>query len=437
MSAFHAETSFDLGPAPAGSPRSLLLVSLDGVSASALQLYGGRATLPILADLAREGVRFEAATGTTPASCAAQWALWSGVLPAAHGDVPLLHGSTWTGPTIPEIAARSGYQTAAFVSEEALRDSSCGLKRAFSRYEEPGPDGPRTAPATAQRAADWLQAQAGRPFVAFVQLSDAAYPYTPAPPFDTRYDPAYSGALHGDAASLEPYRKGTATLSGRDRAHIYALYQGEISALQDALQQVVHAAPPETLVVVVADHGQFFGAGTTFDPRQTLFEEVLNVPLVLRGPGLPPGSTVAAPVSLVDLAPTLLDLMGLPVDKGMMGQSRAALARGEPGAVGTPVCYAVTDPWGPTPLFSTRTDARKLVVDQHGGEVFDLYTDPAERDPGLPASGEVEAAQTAYAALIQATQARQTTAPATLLPEGPDCDRLAALGYIRPCAAIP
>jgi len=440
--AFFATPTFDLLPAPPGPQRSLLFISLDTVSASALALYGGRAELPALEGLAAQGVRFEAAISPFPETCPTHWAMWTGVLPAAHGNLPAQSGSIYSGPTLAEIARDKGYDTGAFVGGVTLVDVNCGLSRGFSVYDDrfniDAADMKRPAAQTTQAALSWLQQRGSRPFVAFVHYFDAHFPYLPPPPFDTRYDATYRGTLTGDDAALRPYRDGGRTPEPRDVAHIYSLYQGEIAALDADIARLLASVPPETIVVITADHGESFGHNYWFNHKDALWDEVINVPLVLRAPGLPAGGVVTAPVGLIDLAPTLAALMGLPADRGMMGESRVALAQGAAGATGAAVVYAITDPWGTRPQLAARSADRKIILEADGsGLAYDLGADPAEVDPGTLRGDEGTAARAAYTALIEAARPRQVAAPGApgLSPE--ECRRLEALGYTHGCPAAP
>ena len=151
----------------------------------------------------------------------------------------------------------------------------------------------------------------------------------------------------------------------------------------------------DTLLVVTSDHGEEFLEHGNVGHGATPYEEVLRVPLVVRGPGVPAGRRVAAPVGLVDLAPTLLDLLDLPAPDGAMGRSFADLVRGG----------SADESWSRRPLFSeawfcwahtpsgrrrveqptlaVRVGARKLIRFREGSgfryEYYDLGRDPAER----------------------------------------------------------
>jgi len=259
--AFRATPTFDLLPVPPVEQRSIVLVSLDTVRADRLGAYGGRAETPSLTAMAARGARFDQAVTHFPETCLSHWAMHSGVPPEAHGDAPAVSGSTYSGPTLAEIAQRSGYATAAFIGGVTLTDASCGMARGFDRYDDrfrvDRADMKRPGREVTQRAVAWMGQQQG-PYFAFLHYFDAHFPYTPSPPWDTRYDPDYQGSLTGSDRDLRPYRDGDQTPTAADLAHVLALYDGELSELDALLRPVLDAAGPDALVLVTADHGESF-----------------------------------------------------------------------------------------------------------------------------------------------------------------------------------
>jgi len=169
-------------------------------------------------------------------------------------------------------------------------------------------------------------ARSGRPWFLFAHFFDAHCDYVPPPPYDTRFDPDYAGAFTGrnclrdaSVALPDPEAPGSVirTLSDRDLEHVVALYEGEVAwvdahigAMLQALDRLNLTAT--TLVVIVGDHGEEFFEHRNIGHRHALYEESVRVPLLLRLPGvLPAGAAVHGPVSVTDLFPTVLDIVGL------------------------------------------------------------------------------------------------------------------------------
>jgi arylsulfatase len=429
---FHATPTFDLEGAPAASPRSIVLVSLDTVSAERLGVYGGRAETPTLSAFAGSGARFDQAITHFPETCLSHWSMVTGVPPEAHGDAPALRGSRTTLPTVAEIASRHGYATAGFIGGVTLTDVSCGFGRGFKIFDDHFPldeaDLRRPGAEVTRRAADWIGQQKG-PYLAFVHYFDAHFPYTPAPPWDTRYDPDYEGRIDGSDAVLRPYRDGAETPSPRDIEHVLALYDGELSELDALLAPVLEAAGPDAVVLITADHGESFHHDYWFNHRDGLWDDIVRVPLLLRGPGVPAGAVIDQQVGLIDVAPTLLDLAGLPIDRRTAGRSLAPLLRGESG--GRAVVFSTTDPSTGAPQRSRRTLEQKVILRETGALVYDLANDPAEAR-ALGAAVDADAIRAAYAETLAPFTALQAPAPVvpTMSPE--EAERLRALGYLDP-----
>ncbi len=185
-------------------------------------------------------------------------------------------------------------------------------------------------------------AHEGRPWFLFAHFFDAHCDYVPPPPYDTRFDPDYRGTFTGancmggpEVGSPDPASPGALlrTLGDRDLEHAFALYEGEVGWVDDHLGTILRALDQsgmadDTLVIVVADHGEEFFEHAGLGHRRTLYDEVVRVPMVLRLPHvLPAGRTVTGPVSLTDLVPTVEELLGPPAAPTVGSTSFAATLR--------------------------------------------------------------------------------------------------------------
>jgi arylsulfatase A-like enzyme len=351
---------------------NVLLISLDSTRRDLLSAYGrvprhapGERTSPHLDRLAAGGVLFEDASATSSWTLPSHVALFT-------GEPELVHRVDLDGqraseelPFLAEVLREHGYRTAGFASAPYL-DPAFGFDRGFERYEMLY--GPELAEAQAvarrsaagvdegsgpgaiagiveasqalelasqqDRSADVVSeavvaelercAAQGDPFFVFAHYFDPHYDYLPPAPDDARFDPAYSGAMTGerfyfreDVATFEEDGSRRRTVNDRDLEHLLALYEGELAATDAAIGRVLErldalGLAEDTLVVVVADHGDEFFEHGGIGHRRTLFEEVLRVPLILRLPGrLPAGRRVAGSVPLTSVAPTILHLSGV------------------------------------------------------------------------------------------------------------------------------
>lgn len=428
---FHLAPTLELQPTD-GPARNLLIISLDTVRADRLGVYGGPAETPTLTALAAQGTRFDAAMTQFPETCLSHWSMLTGVLPEVHGNAPAHAGSRYLGPTLAELAAHAGYATAAFIGGVTLQDSVCGLARGFGVYDDQFPIDPtdmrRPGREVTRAATTWIEAQE-RPWFAFVHYFDAHFPYTPAPPWDTRYDPDYRGRLTGSDVDLRPYRDGGEVPTPRDLAHVLALYDGELSELDAAIAPLIAAVGADTVVVVTSDHGESFEHGYYFNHRDGLWDDVLHVPWIVRAPGVTAGGRVAAQVGLVDLAPTVAVLAGLPLDARMQGTSRVPELEGTRTS-GEDMHYALTDPWRPLAQFAARTPTSKVIWTEESAWVYDLRNDPVEEAPREAPPDSFAGVRQAYRDRIEALAPHRGEAPQQdrFISEE-EAARLEALGY--------
>ncbi len=433
-------------PAPApspGTPPHLLLVGVDTLRADHLGCHGwGRPTSPRLDALAAGGTRFADVMAPAP------WTLpsFAGALTAL---APGLHGAYLGGdvrnmdkqapgrlrPGVVTLAAHlraQGYLTAAFYANQFF---GFGLAESFEThaYHNLPADDMLTM------AHDWLRRHADRPCFCFVLVNDPHEPTTPpwedlAPFLPT---PAPTDAQLAELArwggTVWPHLgRADAADAGDVQAALkvkLAIYDATIrqvdraiGRLQDRLEAA--ALADRTLVSVFSDHGEEFldhaawAAQWDHDPRglrgighgQSHFQELLHVPWVSWGPGVPKGVTVASPASLLDLAPTVLDWLGLPplppaarpadlppeLASALVGRSLAALAaRPAPSAMEMParVRLAEAIAYGPD-LVAVRQGPWKLIAARDGRPLalFDLAADPGERHDAAATQPEALAA---------------------------------------------
>ena len=403
-------------------PRGVLLISIDSLRADHLSCYGyqsatapGIDTSPVIdARLAAEGTLFDAAISTTSWTVPAHMAMLSGQPDRVHGVIEptsrLPQGRTLLAQTF----QGAGWQTAGFYSGPNL-DPWFGFGRGFDTYvdctsvgvdaskfgatdaegrralremEEAGHRG-HTGPQVADEFEAWLGATNDAPFFAFVHLWDVHYAYEPPPEFDV-FNPGYTGAQKGVGV---PQLK-LDGMDPADAAHIVALYDGEIRFTDHTVGRLLDALEArglldDTLVILTSDHGEEFGEHGRFGHNKTLYDEVVHVPLILRWPGqVPANARVAEQVSLVGLAPTILELAALPRDTTHLGRSFVGAFRDGSDFAEEPapleLAFGRPDPAqqrAAMEALRTRTD--KVVRNRPGTApiVFDLAADPGEHTP--------------------------------------------------------
>jgi arylsulfatase A-like enzyme len=344
-------------PPPSEPPLDIILISLDSVRGDAISFRDPEAT-PNLTELAKRGTIFSQAISGTSWTLPAHVQMMTGAPPVLHGveDHDIL-----IDPLMPLLAERlgeAGYFTAGFFTVGYLW-GDYGFSRGFDVYEsaierhhldlEDASHAPRgiaapeatdevaagerlSSPLVRERVDRLLEnLQPEEPLFLFMHFFDPHYDYIPPAPYDTRFDPDYSGTLDGrgylgntriwDATANPPRRIGE-----RDLEHLIALYRGEIAWTDQVIGEIFDRLAEvgrleRALVVVTADHGEEFFEHQRRGHRQTLYDEVLRVPLLVRPPAGAAAREVRAQVSLSDLMPTLLDYAGAETPDSVHGRS--------------------------------------------------------------------------------------------------------------------
>jgi arylsulfatase A-like enzyme/predicted Zn-dependent protease len=344
-------------------PLSVLLVTLDTTRADRLGCYGrAGAETPHLDALAARGVLFRQAYSHVPLTCPSHTSLLTGRLPTRHGVRD--NGGYVLAPEIPTVAERfaaAGHRTGAFVSAFVL-DHRFGLDRGFASYHDRVPPGRAAdqgdpshravrAEETVGRAMEWLAADPARPFFLWVHLFDPHHPYEPPEPYASRFrENPYEGEL--------------------------AYADAQLGRLLDA------AAARGALVAVMGDHGEGLGDHQELTHSYFIYDNTQHVPFLLALPGhLPGGATVDGVVRGVDLAPTLLDLAGLPALPDADGVSLVPWLTGRRDGDAGPAYLESYHPrfwWGAQELLGLRS-GRWLFIEAPRPELYDVAADPGEK----------------------------------------------------------
>jgi arylsulfatase A-like enzyme len=277
-----------------------------------------------------------------------------------------------------------------------------------------------------------------QPFLLFLHLMQPHAPYAPPAPFDTLWVPSEAGRLAG----LEPFGPKLVPPVVRwmpteeELAYLHGRYDGNVaygdhvvSTLLDALRRCGPAQEP--IVVVLSDHGEALLEHNLLGHGASLYEENLRVPLCLSGPGLPAGKEISAPVELVDVAPTVLDLVGCPPGATMDGGSLLPVIeeRSEPepgpfvaacpkeggGMAGRVACYA--PPW------------KYIHLQGSGEQLYNLQDDPGEKHNLVQAEPELRRIMRQRCAAWYHREIEEMTPPIESLTEE-ERQRLEELGYL-------
>ncbi len=385
------------------------LITLDTTRADRLGAYGyEKAETPNLDRIGREGIRFADAISPAPLTLVAHASILTGLDPYHHG---VRHNGQYrldpSQVTLSEIMQESGFETAAFVSGFVL-DSRYGLAQGFDLYDdrtEPLPGQPfgglgeRSAEAVTDAALAWLaDRKSSKPFFLWVHYYDPHAEYKPPPAFVS------SSPYDGEIAYMD--------------SHIGRL----LSKLDEKKESLI--------LIVAGDHGESFGEHSEYTHSRLLYETTQHVPLFLWSPALVSKPRVVdGVVGLVDIFPTVLDLMG--IENRIPGDGislRLAGREGERSVYVETMAPYLDNGWAP--LLGLRRSRDKYIFAPRA-EYYDLAADPDESDNLYDERVEAVAELAGeLAETLEGTASAEAIAATATKPDPESLRRLQALGYL-------
>ena len=401
--------------APAGP--NVVFITIDTLRADHLGCYGyDRPTSPFMDELARDGARFADPTAAAAWTKPATGTLLTGLYPSRHGA--LYHGSRLQLPrgerTLAEVFRQAGYVTAGFVSNPNIKrvfDFDVGFDEFF---DSPVEDTVTLASIRGsyfgsilmrllrhqfnwkyendvrrmnQHVSAWLDVNHEHPFFLYVHYIDPHIPYSPPAEFAREFARDHPGF---------PLFNTRKQLVGMD------LYDGEVRYVDEGLRELVgtlerYGLRENTLLVLTSDHGEEFFEHGVLGHGFSLFQPVIQVPLIMHGPGITAGTVCEEPVQILDLPATVLALAGTGIDTLGDGHSFASLLAA--GSAEAAPLYFLENEFGQGEADQRsfvqkgiRAGKWKLVLTErnayfppgdqpYGGlALYDLVADPAERD---------------------------------------------------------
>jgi arylsulfatase A-like enzyme/tetratricopeptide (TPR) repeat protein len=401
---------------PKHEPYNLLLISIDTVRADYLQLYNPNgAPTPNLVRLAKNGFLFTNAISQVPFTLPSHSTMLTGTYPMNHLVQENIGSKLGDDAvTLAEVLKSNGYQTAGFVGALVL-ESGTGIEQGFDTFDDvfvrenkimDDRSGIQKDAGSVKRSfLRWLDHKNTGPFFSFVHFYDPHVPYDPPPAF------------------APPVRDPK------------ALYRGELSYVDSVIGEIFEEFSKrnllsQTVIVITGDHGEMFGEHGESGHGFFIYQESLDVPLLFLLPDHKAGKTDTV-VQLVDLMPTILDLLGIAVPQAVQGKSVAAILSGTKSTAGIAYSESLTamQHFGAEPLRSVQ-DLHYKYIDSLKPELFDLTKDPGEMNNIVQQKKEIasrmksslQAIASKYNAAADKRQVR------TLSPE--QQEQLAALGYI-------
>jgi arylsulfatase A-like enzyme len=414
---------------------NLLMISIDTLRADHLGCYGNDSVLtPCLDRLAEKGALFSQAFCQIPGTNPSHATAMTGLYPPVHGSrfngIPIRPETV----TLAETLKKAGYATGAFISCSAMDKEISGLQKGFDTYNQdlfPShlnqqiyhlfpmkiarrlglfSSAERKGERVNESAIPWLRSRGSAPFFLWVHYFDPHVLYDPPPPYDVMYTGGLDSDLNFDIALLKNIGESKINLSREDVAYYRGKYCGEISytdyCISVLLDELEKAGLAEnTAVILFADHGESLGEHNYyFFHGKYLYEPSLRVPLLISWPGMPArGITIDRMVRLIDIAPTVLSLLGIPAPPGMQGRDLTPLIEGRElpqapayGENSARFYYQAGQAFIPVyedKLYSIRTENWKY-IEKEGGrfrELYDLKADYEEQRNLAPRHPEIVA----------------------------------------------
>jgi len=348
-------------------PRNVILITIDTLRADRLSCYSDKyVQTPNLDRLASDGVVFESCISQTPLTLPAHTTILSGTYPLFHQVRD--NGGFVVSPKLPllsEILSGNGYATAAFVAAYVLH-SKWGLNRGFDFYEDTFKENSgdkiisldeiqKRAGEVLGNASAWLVQNKDKKIFSWIHLYDPHASYEPPSPFKERF---------------------------ADRP-----YEGEVAYTDDELGKFFAFLRKEglwenSLIIVTGDHGESLWEHQEETHGFFVYDSTVRVPLIIKAPAAFPQKRLKNVVEHVDVAPTILEMLEIPVPASMQGRSLVGLMRGTeknwPDTAYTETYYPRLH-FGWSELSAWYSQGRKYIL-APGQELYDLAKDPGEKD---------------------------------------------------------
>jgi arylsulfatase A-like enzyme len=326
---------------------NIVLITLDTLRADHLSCYGyQKSTTPHLDQFAQESVIFKNAYATSPWTSPSHASLFTGMYPSKHGlhhnwevmqsnqIVPLSEDHQ----TLAEVLADHGYNTAGIIGGFWCK-STVGLAQGFDHYDDAlinvipdlqhftlfkiinkffpihdsavrrGLNFSRVASQINKRVFSWLEGHYQTPFFLFINYFDPHHPYLPPNEYSVLFKEDGTSAAKGSE------NKGTDPLAQYDGEIAYV--DNQVGILLDKLKEL--NLYENTLIIITSDHGEFFGEHGFWFHAHELYQEVIKIPLIIKYPLSSKRGADSGRVSLVDIMPTILDVLNLPIPQEVQG----------------------------------------------------------------------------------------------------------------------
>jgi len=427
----------EIGTRPGRRP-DIVFITLDAARPHHFSCYGyDRLTTPNIDRLSEESLVFTNVFALMPNTRRSVPTMITGLSYLNHQVIDVDSTLSDEATTLAEYLVEAGYATACF-SANPNNSRAIGDDQGYDEFFELWTEVPRTVSRTpdylAQRVLEWLAGfDDSKPLHLQLHFVPPHSPYEPAPDFDLFTDPAYDGWCDGSSDTLHRIDKAIRVADDTDLAQITALYDGNLRAVDDSVARVLDALRSrerwkDTVVLVTSDHGEALFEHRRMLHNNTVYDEMLRVPFILRLPGgrYPDDLDLNRLATLADLVPTLLATTSARPTTALDGANLL-----QPGTA-TDARTVVASAAQQYPLRALRTPRWKLVLTASGqARLYDLASDPGEHQnvgfenlPTLVGLGQLLTQRLAEQPSLGGTRST-TEAPLA------DQEMLKVLGYVE------
>jgi len=425
--------------AKTGQRPNVVLIVMDTVRADHTSVYGyDRDTTPFLRELAKEATLYTRAFAVSDFTLPTHASMFTGLYPRTHGayyappnypnGLPLSQRFT----TMAEVLQANGYRAAGIVANAGYLSTSMGFSQGFELFDSRLPErvaAPSRSPYLRRRVHELLDRfvstadfepttrraqeinheaetflnQVDGPFFLFLNYMDAHNPYAPPSPFDRQYPCSYPTIERAERAraAMEPVLTGKRDLLPEERTCIASGYDGAITYLDSQIRELIGSLRKRglyenTLLMITSDHGEALGTRNQLGHGGvSVYQNEVNIPLLVKYPGVNPEARVNAEASQVDLLPTVLEAASIAEPAGLQGISLRKIEKDTSRFI---VSVSYPEPWlsalnrqyARVEMAVIRGDEKLIESSLGKRELFDLSRDIneehnlyKENDPGV------------------------------------------------------
>ena len=405
-------------------PRNVVWIVIDTLRADHTGFMGYEVkTTPKLDAFAEKSLMFTQAISQAPWTKPSVATMFTSTYPHQHGA---LKGLGLKGDvlrdeliTVAEVLQEAGYATAAFQVNPSLK-SEMNFDQGFDVYRD-GISYLAKAEKVNSEIKQWLPVLKRHKYFLYIQYMDAHLPYRKHAEYPDLYGDDETGPSGSTLPTIGQLRLGEIkklSLSDSDKRYLENLYDGEIRYLDEQIGQLLEEFDDRTMIIITSDHGEEFWDHGDFEHGQSVYDELIRVPLLVKIPGYAP-EKVDSQVRLMDLAPTILDFLGISIPGQFRGRSLLDTLehREHRGSFTEATLYGQERK-------AYRTGKEKVIFNVKDGtyEVYDIERDPLERD-NIEGRGELQQ-------ILQLFSAEKTQKSERRLLDEKTKRELRSLGYI-------